>query len=137
VRIGVVAYAADDQTRKAVHQPRRFHFHTGDAQLLGQRVNYWPALTPTVAKSLTEWWGRILVLSPLGESQLSYGATASIPARSAQSVDIGGHLGPLYSFSPFSEGAPRTGRCLDWQAWIGEGMGCLRPKRLGSIQGSA
>jgi len=25
-------------------------------------VNYWSALTPTVAKSLTEWWGRILVL---------------------------------------------------------------------------
>jgi hypothetical protein len=52
VRIGVVIYAADNQTRKAVHQPRRFHFYTGDAQLLGQRVNYWPALTSTVAKSL-------------------------------------------------------------------------------------
>jgi hypothetical protein len=32
-------------------------------------VNYWPTLTRTVAKSLTEWWGRTLVLSPLRESQ--------------------------------------------------------------------
>jgi hypothetical protein len=26
-------------------------------------VNYWPPLALTVAKSLTEWWGRTLVLS--------------------------------------------------------------------------
>ena len=43
-------------------------------------VNYWPALTATVAKSLTEWWDLTLILSPLRESQLSYGATASILA---------------------------------------------------------
>jgi len=93
------------------------HFHAAGQAAAGRGelnyVNYWPTLTPTAAKSLTEWWGRTLVLSTLRESQLSYGAIASIPARSAQSVDIGGYLGPLYSFSPFSEGPPRTRRCLD------------------------
>jgi hypothetical protein len=109
----ILFLCADDQTRKAV---RRFHFHTGDAQLLGQRVNYWPAPIPTVAKSLTEWWGRILVLSPLGESQLSYGATASIPARSEQSVDIRGTFGPpLLVFLP-----PQRGPLERSVAWIGK-----------------
>ena len=86
------------------------HFHAAGQAAAGKGelnyVNYWPALTPTVAKSLTEWWGRILVLSPLGESQLSYSATASIPARSAQSVDIGGHLGPPLLVFSLLRGGP-------------------------------
>lgn len=58
-------------------------------------MNYWPVLTRTVAKSLTEWWGCILVLSPLRESQLSYGVIASILARSATECRHRGTFGTL------------------------------------------
>ena len=60
------------------------HFHAAGQAAAGKGklnyVNYWPALTPTVAKSLTEWWGPTLVLSPLRESRLFYGVTAFILA---------------------------------------------------------
>jgi hypothetical protein len=60
------------------------HFHAAGQAAAGKGelnyVNYRPAMTPTVAKSLTERWGPTLVLSSLRESQLSYGATASILA---------------------------------------------------------
>ena len=78
-------------------------------------MNYWPALTPTVAKSLTKWWDPILVLSPLRESQLFYSVTASILTLTGNRVSTwGGYLGTLYSFSLFSDGSPlERGAALD------------------------
>jgi hypothetical protein len=57
--------------------------------------------------------GGVALRSPLRESQLSYGAMASILARSTTEYDIGEHFGPFYWFSsqrrPLERGV----------AWIG------------------
>jgi hypothetical protein len=77
-------------------------------------LNYWPALTLMVAKSLIEWWCPTLVLSPLRKSQLSYGATASILAWPAIECRHGGIFRPpLLVFSLLRWVPSRTRRRLD------------------------
>ena len=93
------------------------HFHAAGQAAAGKGelnyVNYGPALTPTVAKSLPEWWGAHM--GPFSSERVSALLRRDdlYPGPICNRVSIREYLSPSYSFSLLSEGSSRTRCYLD------------------------